>query len=87
MSVLSYNGKYFRQNYTENQNTLFTFNSFISQNSAVYETMWKNMAQAHAHCVLGNIHPEYVITIDFALQQWSCTYITCLVWSFRGTGT
>jgi len=45
---------------TENQNTHFTFNNF-SENRAVYETMWKNMAEldrtvdnmAHAHFTLG----------------------------------
>jgi hypothetical protein len=29
----------------ENQNTHFMFNNFFSENHAVYEIMWKNMAE------------------------------------------
>jgi hypothetical protein len=29
----------------ENQTTHFMFNNFLSENRAVYEIMWKNMAE------------------------------------------
>jgi hypothetical protein len=53
------------------------------ENCAVYEIMWKNVAErgrphdnmAYAHCMLGNYgykhtHAGCVIIIAFPLQQW-----------------
>jgi len=39
----SYNGKFFRQNCTENGSTHFRFRNFFTKNRSVYEIMWKNV--------------------------------------------
>jgi hypothetical protein len=62
---------------------MFTFNSFLCENRAVYETMWKNIVEPGrsritawrmrvAFCIpkATNTHSENVILISLPLQQW-----------------
>jgi hypothetical protein len=71
------------KNCRENQNTRLVFQKFLSENRAVYEIMWKNMAKPDKSqmtiwrtcfsCWIPkatNTHSEYVILIAFPLQQW-----------------
>jgi len=66
----------------ENQNTCFMINFFFFENRSVYEIMWKNTVQSgrpqvttrRMRIVCGiplatNTHSEYVLLIDFSLQQ------------------
>jgi len=80
---------------TENQNTHAMFNtSFFFENRTVYEIMWPDkphmiMWRMRCACWIPkpNTQSQYVICIDFPLQQWlhKCisvlryTYITDLV--------
>ena len=68
--------------FRENQTTHFVFNNFFSlpENRAVYEIMWKNIAETdrpqkmrmRIACWIPkatDTHSEYVILIAFPLQQ------------------
>jgi hypothetical protein len=63
--------------------THFVFSSFFFQNRAVYEIMWKNIVErGRAQTTTWRMrnacwipkatktHSEYVIVIDYPLQQW-----------------
>ena len=80
------NEKCLRQIRTENQKAHFVFgNISFPENRAVYEIMWKNIAERN-RATDGNItrrmriacritkttntHPEYVMLIAFPQQQW-----------------
>jgi len=67
----------------ENQNTHLTFNNFIFENRAVYETMVKNIVELGRPKITNrrmriicwitkatNTPTEYVIIIAFPRQQW-----------------
>jgi hypothetical protein len=67
--------------------------TFFFEDHVVYEIMWKNMVQPwrmRMACWISkatDAHSEYVILIDFPLQQWlyerasmlRYTYIACLL--------
>jgi hypothetical protein len=67
----------------ENQNTHFVFINFFAEYRAVYEIMWKHIAQPawtqmsiwrmRVACWITenkNVHSEYVIFDAFLLQEW-----------------
>jgi hypothetical protein len=79
----SQNEKYSDKSCKENQNTLFMFNNFFSENRAVYEIMWKNVVERYGPqmtiqrmpivCWIPkakNTRSKYVIHIAFRQQQW-----------------
>jgi len=84
----------------ENQNTHFMINIFFCENHSVYMMMWKNFEEPDRPQTTiwrmriavwipkaTNTDSEYIMLIDFPLQQWlhesapmlCYTYIACLV--------
>jgi hypothetical protein len=84
----------------EKQNTHLVFSNFLFENRSVYEIMWKDTVEPGRPQVTiwrmriacwitkaRNAHPEYVLLIDFPLQQQlherastlHCTYTACIV--------
>jgi len=78
------------------------FSNFFFESPAVYEIMWKNTVQpgrprmtiCRMHIVYWvpkatNTHSEYVLLIDFPLQQWlhertlTLRHSTLPIWSIR----
>ena len=75
----------------KNQNTHFRFSNSFSNNSAVYEIMWKHMAVPnrpqmtvwlmHFACWINKAaytHSKYVILTAFPRQQWSHEHASML---------
>jgi len=78
-----------------NQNTLFKFNNFCSENRAVYEIMWKNIGEqgrpqmtmlrmriARLIPKTTDTHSEYVIVIAFPLRQWLHEFASMLSYTY-----
>ena len=73
----------FRTKVVEKIKTHFVFSNFLSENRAIYEIMWENMAERgrsqmtiwrmRIACWIPkatNTHSEYVVLIAFPRQQW-----------------
>ena len=71
--------------YRENQNTQFIFSNFILKNSAIYEVMWKNIADTgrpqmtiwcmHIACWLPKIHTQESKDLICAVAEtWNHPY-------------
>jgi len=73
----------FRTKVVEKIKTHFVFSNFLSENRAIYEIMWENMAERgrsqmtiwrmRIACWIPkatNTNSQYVMLIGFPLQQW-----------------